>query len=162
MTELPRLSQRPFPPYRHVPGETPHPSRDPRGYAHGAHPTDLPSLMTTSWRDSQDYLYAVDLYNHGYWWECHEALEGLWHAAGHRSAAGQCLQAVIQCAVAHLKTETGNGVGARKLLAHAEGHVAEAGQCTLGLDLMELLSQTHAFVHHRLSTPAKLRPDFSL
>ena len=27
-----------------------------------------------------DYLYAIDLYNYAYWWECHEVLEGLWRA----------------------------------------------------------------------------------
>src|SRR2546422_4985790 len=32
------------------------------------------------WWDSEWYLYGIDLYNYGHWWECHEVFEGLWHA----------------------------------------------------------------------------------
>lgn len=162
MPDTPRLTKRPFPPYRHVPGKTPHPRRDPGGYSRGLGECSPPSLSAISWRDSDEYLFGIDLFNHRYWWECHEILESLWHAAGHRSTAGQCLQAIIQCAVAHLKTETDNVVGARELLARAEGHIAEAGATSLGLDLRDMLHQTHAYVHRRQDEPARLVPDFSL
>lgn len=159
MSAAPRLTTRPFPPYRHVPGETPHPRRDEGGYAFGAPETDARSLEQTPWSECRDYLYGLDLFNHAYWWECHEVLEGLWHAAGHRSPAGECLQAVIQCAVAHLKAELGNIRGARQLLQNAERHAAQAGRTTLGLDLQALLRETHAYVHRRRSSPVRLVPD---
>ncbi|HPF34660.1 MAG TPA: DUF309 domain-containing protein [Candidatus Krumholzibacteria bacterium] len=155
-----RLTDRPFPPYRHVPGETPHPLRDPAGYAYERPEPRLTVLDEAAWPACPEYLYGVDLFNHGYWWECHEVLEGLWHAAGHRSPAGECLQAVIQCAVAHLKAETGNLRGARLLLQNAERHASQAGSATLGLDLQALLSATHAYVHARSTRQAQLRPEF--
>jgi hypothetical protein len=34
----PRYTDRPFPAYRHVPGETPHPRRDARGHSHARNP----------------------------------------------------------------------------------------------------------------------------
>lgn len=159
MSPAPRLTDRPFPPYRHVPGETPHPFRDPDGYAHGR-PEDEPCPPAAEdWAASEDYLYGLDLFNHGYWWECHEVLEGLWHAAGHRSAVGECLQTVIQCAVAHLKADVGNLRGARLLLQNAERHAAEAGRATLGLDLTRLLRDTYDYVYGRRRDPAVLKPE---
>lgn len=71
--------QRPFPPYRHVPGITPHPIRDPRGHSHGLEEDDQPVSLPADWRQTEDYLYGVDLYNFAYWWEAHEAWEGLWN-----------------------------------------------------------------------------------
>lgn len=158
MTESKRLSTRPLPPYRHIPGTTPHPSRDPGGYDHGRPEPEPPSLETVAWYLCEEYLFGVDLFNHHYWWACHEVMEGLWHAAGRRTPAGECLQAVIQCAVAHLKTETGNHRGARLLLQNAERHAALAGRTELGLDLVALLAATHAYVHGRSPTPAVLSP----
>ena len=72
-------SQRPFPPYRHVPGVTPHPIRDPQGHSYGLEEDDCPVSLPADWRLTEDYLYGVDLYNFAYWWEAHEAWEGLWN-----------------------------------------------------------------------------------
>lgn len=72
-------SQRPFPPYRHVPGVTPHPIRDPQGHSYGLEEDDDPVSLPADWRQTEDYLYGVDLYNFAYWWEAHEAWEGLWN-----------------------------------------------------------------------------------
>ena len=55
------------------------------------------------WSASEDYLYAIDLYNFAYWWESHEIFEGLWHACGRRTQAGNFFQALIQLAAANLK-----------------------------------------------------------
>ena len=97
---LPRYTDRPFPTYRFVPGQSPHPRRDPQGHSYGQ-PEPTPPLFTPEeWWDSEWYLYGIDLYNHGYWWECHEVFEGLWHAVGPDSPQGQFLQALIQVAAA--------------------------------------------------------------
>ena len=69
----------PFPPYRHVPGTTPHPIRDPQGHSHGLEEDDSPVSLPADWRQTEDYLYGIDLYNFAYWWEAHEAWEGLWN-----------------------------------------------------------------------------------
>ncbi len=146
---VPRLTSRPLPAYRHRPGQTPHPTNSTDG--HSYHPPGkpapaLPDLNVTPCSSCEDFLFAVDLFNQGYWWECHEYLEALWHAAGHGTPAGHVLQSVIQCAAAHLKKTAGGELGARRLLAHAENHVSLAGDFRLGLDLVGLLADTGAFV----------------
>lgn len=75
-----RYTERPLPAYRHVPGKTPHPTRDPGGHSFGKPALSLPDLNHEDWRKSEEYLYSIDLFNEEYWWECHEVLEGLWHA----------------------------------------------------------------------------------
>src|SRR5262245_4231065 len=78
----PRYSATPFPRYRFVPGRSPHPRRDPKGHAYGTAEPKPPPPDPAKWRDNDLYLHGIDLYNFAYWWECHEALEALWHAAG--------------------------------------------------------------------------------
>ncbi len=71
-----------FPPYRHIPGVTPHPTKSPNGHSYGLNEV-LPSATAEpiAWSVNEAYLYGVDLYNFAYWWEAHEAWEGLWHVA---------------------------------------------------------------------------------
>lgn len=141
-----RYTDRPLPDYRHVPGRTPHPTRDPRGHSHGRPHAPVPDLNAADWRTCAEYLYGLDLFNAGYWWECHEVLENLWHAARLGTPAGHALQTVIQCAAAHLKRECGQPAGAARLVAHAETHAQWGGRLALGLDLRLLVAATKAHV----------------
>ncbi|MCE2402796.1 DUF309 domain-containing protein [Candidatus Poribacteria bacterium] len=94
--------QMPFPPYRHIPGVTPHPIRDPLGHSYGMEEelddTPLPPEM---WKQNEAYLYGVDLYNFAYWWEAHEAWEGLWHQA--EDTYRLFLQGLIQVSASLIK-----------------------------------------------------------
>ena len=155
-----RYTDRPFPPYRHQPGQTPHPIRDPAGHSYGQPEPDLPDLNVSDWRECEHYLYGIDLFNAGYWWECHEVLEGLWHASGIGSAAGHVLQAVIQCAAAHLKASTDRPVGAMRLLDHSLRHARWSCDRCLGLDLDALVRDTRVFLTVEGAEPARLRPEF--
>jgi len=155
-----RYTDRPLPAYKHVPGQTPHPTRDPDGHSYGLPETDLPDLNVFDWRGCDEYLYGVDLFNEGYWWECHEVFEGLWHASGIGSEAAHVLQAAIQCAAAHLKASSDRPVGARRLLDHALRHAKWSGQRCLGLDLDALIRDTRAFLIVDGADPAILRPEF--
>ena len=144
-----RLTRRQFPAYRHRPGRTPHPTRSPAGHSYlppGTPETARDDLNTVPWLTCEDFLFGIDLFNADYWWESHEYMEGLWHASGHGTPAGHVLQAVIQCAAAHLRKTAGPGKGARRLLAQAEVHVSLAGPVNLGLDLIGMLAETGAFV----------------
>lgn len=138
-----RYSLRPLPVYRYVPGVRPHPHRDPAG--HSYQPT--PSLNRHApwnpecWQSLDDWLYGVDLFNGFYFWEAHEAWEGLWASAARQSAQSLMLQGLIQIAAALLKTHMGVGAGA--LILSSEGleklRRAAAMQVTLlGLDLREV------------------------
>jgi len=99
----PRYSKTEFPPYRFVPGRSPHPRRDPTGHSFGVPEPKPPAPDPAKWKENDLYLHGIDLYNFAFWWECHEALEALWHAAGHTTPTGQFLQGVIQVSAANLK-----------------------------------------------------------
>jgi len=115
----PRYSSRPFPGYRFVPGLSPHPRRDPRGHAYGTPELPPPRVAPERWRENEVYRHGIDLYNYAYWWECHEALEGLWHLTGHTGTEAQFLQGLIQAAAAHLKRHVGSLIGSRRLGSEA-------------------------------------------
>lgn len=99
----PRYTARVFPAYRFVPGKTPHPVRDPEGHSYNKSAPQLPPFAADQWQACEEYLYGIDLFNHGYWWEAHEALEAVWVAAGRQTETGLFIQGLIQIAVAQLK-----------------------------------------------------------
>lgn len=122
----PRYSARPFPAYRYVPGRFPHPTAHAAGHSYlppGQAHHRAAFVPPERWRESEDYLYGCDLYNHGYWWEAHEAWEGLWQVTDKRGVQGRFLQALIQVAACHLKLFEGKREGVRSLMASSEGHM---------------------------------------
>src|SRR5262249_34885415 len=108
-----------------VPGATPHPVSDPRGHMHGEAHAVPAGLDPTAWRDSPPYLFAADLFNHGFYWESHEAWESLWHAAGRRGAVADWLKALIKLAAAAVKAREGNAIGVVRHAKRAAALVAE-------------------------------------
>jgi hypothetical protein len=110
------LPERALPPYAFVPGVHPHPTRDPRGHSFGA----------ADQADDGTFLWGVDLYNHGYFWEAHEAWESLWRRADRDSAEAEFLQGLIQCAAACMKVRSGQSGPARRISQRAGAHLAKA------------------------------------
>lgn len=109
-----RYSPQPFPAYR-FPGQTPHPTRDPGGHSYGHFPPHtVAPLDPAAWASCGEYLYGIDLFNESDYWEAHEAFEGLWVAAGRRTALGLALQGLIQIAVVQLKWRQGHTHAAHK------------------------------------------------
>ncbi len=139
----PRYSARPFPPYAYVPGKTPHPTRDPKGHSRGHPPEPLESFDPASWRECEPYLYGVDLFNHGYWWEAHEALEGVWVAAGRHTHTGLFLQGLIQISVAHLKRHQGFADVAARMAARGSEKLGPGGS-VLGIDVARARADVRA------------------
>jgi uncharacterized protein len=112
--DRPRYSDEPLPPYSYVPGFAPHPVSDPRGHMHG-HRAETPAALDPEhWEESAPYRYGVDLFNHGFYWEAHEAWESLWHAAGRSGPTALWLKALIKLAAAAVKVREGNGTGAMR------------------------------------------------
>jgi len=157
MSEPERHTDRPLPPYRFLPGRGIHPTRDPAGHSYGLPPPAPATLSAADWRSNADFLYAVDLFNHRFWWEAHEVFEGLWHASGRRTPVGHCLQALIQCAAVHLQVELSHRRGAQSLLRRARRHAAAAGEATLGLDLAAVLADTAGFAADPQGPAAQLK-----
>jgi hypothetical protein len=132
-----------------LPGRDPHPTRDAAGHSFGR-PEPLPARVEPArWRTSEDYLFGVDLYNHGYLWEAHEAWEGLWHVSKGDRVQALHLQGLIQCAAAWLKIAMGQPRGMARLSELALeklAAVAEAsGESYMGLQLEPFMDAVRAF-----------------
>lgn len=94
----------PLPPYAYVPGKRyPHPVTHPQGHSFGVASREQDVDAT--------FRYAVDLFNHGYYWEAHEAWESLWIAAGRRGAQADFLKGLIKLAAACVKGREGRAEG---------------------------------------------------
>ncbi|MAE46112.1 MAG: hypothetical protein CMJ86_04380 [Planctomycetes bacterium] len=139
------LPQRPFPPYAFLPGRDPHPTRDPRGHSAGIEDDSTPQELTDieDWSTTPEYLFGIDLYNHGYLWEAHEAWEALWHLAKPDPLRADFLQGLIQCTAATLKVRMGQPQGLEAL-------------ARMGTERLERVAQQSGGVYMRLSVQAFL------
>lgn len=110
-----RYSKEDFPSYAYVSGKTPHPRRDAGGHSFGLPEPISSKTQPEYWRETHLYLYGVDLFNAGYYWEAHEAWESLWKALGPDSDHATFLQGLIQVAAASLKYQANNKEGVVRL-----------------------------------------------
>jgi hypothetical protein len=140
----PRLAPgRSFPPYAYFGAPDPHPLHHPRGHSYRLPPRKLEPLDPDRWRESEEYLFGFDLFNHGYYWEAHDAWEGLWVAAGKRGAVSEHLKGLIKLTAAGVKVRQGITEGVRRHAQAAQGHFLEArrlgaGERFAGLSLSAL------------------------
>lgn len=102
------------------------------------------------WGEDVRYLWGVDLYNHGYFWEAHEVWESAWYAAVHDPQHHVYLQGLIQCAAACLKGALGDRDSARRISGRAlerlERVGSQGGGQYMGLDLAQFCSAFRNFV----------------
>lgn len=117
---------REFPEQPYVPGQTPRPA-------------DAPGQTTWDGRASSlgecaDYRWGIDLYNHGYYWEAHEAWEQLWRCT-EPSPVRELLQGLIQCAGAALKAAMGQPASCRRLIAKALAHLDQVPDRCGGIEV---------------------------
>lgn len=129
-----------FPPYAFLPGRDPHPTRNPEGHSYSeGEETPPPYFEAKDWRANDEYLFGVDLYNHGYLWEAHEAWEGVWIVSKHDDAQRETLQGLIQCSAASLKLRLEEPRGFGKLsnagLGRLEEVCGEVSMPYMGLDV---------------------------
>ncbi|MFM8552882.1 MAG: DUF309 domain-containing protein [Nitrospiraceae bacterium] len=156
----PRYTTRLFPPYRFVPGQSPHPRRDPKGHSYGQPEPQLAAFPPEHWRQAEEYLYGIDLYNYAYWWECHEVFESYWHAVGHKTDQGNFFQALIQLAAANLKHYIGNCEATANLARNGLARLEQLPRHYMGVEISVLEEALRRyfdgkgiFPRVRLSTP---------
>ena len=128
-----------LPAYRYLPGTM----------AKDEDRSDLPKLKfedlpPQAWRKNEPYLYGIDLYHEGYFYEAHEVWEELWHRVGHHSPQGQFLKALIQLAAARLKLRMGEEKPARRLVGTLQKILITLSSSTkeefwMGIDLKKLI-----------------------
>lgn len=145
------MPERAFPPYAHRLGRTPHPTRDPGGHSYGAAGETPDPPDPENWRACADYLYGIDLFNHGFYWEAHEVWEGLWVACGRRGPTATFLQALINLAAAGFKARSGSARGMRanagtaaRLFKALARHLESREARYMGLDRRALMDYARA------------------
>ncbi|MFN4258962.1 MAG: DUF309 domain-containing protein [Gemmataceae bacterium] len=134
-----------LPPYAFVPGRWPHPVSDPKGHSFGK-TLELPrDFDPERWRCCAPYLQGIDLFNHGYYWEAHEAWESLWHVSQETEVTGDFLKGLIKLAAAGVKAREGQEPGVRshatraaELFGQVAARLAPRPPRWMGLDLTEL------------------------
>ena len=112
-SHVPRLVPRySLPAYAFVPGGPfPHPNRDPRGHALDCPPLPASPPTADNWPECLAYLYGIDLFNHGYYWEAHEVWESLWRQQGRIGPTADFLKGLIKLAAAAVKARAGEPLG---------------------------------------------------
>jgi len=104
-----------------------------------AHP-----LTEDGWAENEDFLFGVDLFNAGYFWEAHTFWERLWAFEETPPEIRRFLRAIIQTAAACLKVRQRQTAGARKLLDRAGLENLEPRK--LGVDVRALGGDVRRFV----------------
>jgi uncharacterized protein len=162
----------PFPSYSYVTGQFPHPTRDKLGHSFGHPPRSILPLDPEAWQVSQEYLFALDLFNHGYYWEAHEAWEELWHACGRTGVMADFLKGLIKFAAAGVKVREGRSEGVRRharraieLLQVVQGAIGTDNLCGLNLQQLITIAERLAIappVSTEKKTPVEIVFDFQL
>lgn len=117
-----------LPPYAYVPGRHPHPTRHPSGHSYGLAEVVPTALDPAAWWDCAPYVEGLALFDHGYYWEAHEAWEGPWSVATRGGAVAELLGGLIALAAAGVKVRQGRGEAAARLGARARQRFARARQ----------------------------------
>lgn len=149
-----------FPAYSYVPrGPWPHPKSSPEGHSAGRVDQRPEPIAADDWAASEAYCLGVALFNAGYYWEAHEAWEGLWLAHQRRGPTAEVLKGLIKLAAAGVKVRERqlHGVQIHALRAADCFQAArdQAGPRQLGLDLDVWIRTALAVAEH---PPCDLAP----
>jgi len=155
-----RLTQRPFPSYTYVPGKTPHPIRESTGHSYQQPEPFVESFSSDEWPKCEAYLFGIDLFNAGFFWESHEQWEAVWHAVGRVGTTASFLKGLIKLSAAGVKSLEQKPNGVQRHAHRAAELFAEVQeQCSshCGLEL-ESLRQWAFSIESTLKVDLKLIP----
>ena len=125
-----RYTEIPFPSYAYLPGRHPHPLKS-GGHMEETGEPEVPPMDFKRPKESTAYLYAIDLFNHGFYWESHVWWEALWHHTGRKGESSDFLKALIKLAAAGVKWKVGQQRAAK-------------GHCTRALELLLFIQKEHS------------------
>lgn len=144
MTAIRLIPEWPFPDYIFVPGENPHPKKN-GGHMEGEGDPLAEPLIASRPQENKFFRYALDLYNHGYFWESHVYFEALWNAHKRQGSVADFLKGMIKLGAAGVKFKIGQKPAAighmeRALELFATVQSTE-GDIFLGINLKQLIEQ---------------------
>jgi hypothetical protein len=138
-----------LPAYAYLPGHRPHPTRHPAGHSFGRAEAEPAVLDPEAWWTCTPYVDGLALFDHGYYWEAHEAWEGPWIAAGRRGAVAELLGGLIALAASGVKIRQGRGEAASRLGERARQRFERARQLCNAATLAGLaFEDLDAFAEH--------------
>jgi len=141
-----------LPPYSYVPGhDLPHPVNNPAGHLYAARdsaheppisaavlavlqtePHSRCRALAALIAENSQWLYALDLFNAGFYWEAHEVWEGFWNALGRSTPEAQFVQGLIHLAAAAVKIREGKPAGVARHSQRAREHFGDLGAADVG------------------------------
>ncbi len=151
-----RYTELPLPGRKYIPGLGIHPEKHPQGSQVPDLSLDEVSFTDNSWKRSRRYLYGIDLFNAGYWWEAHEVLEELWIQCGRTTQVARFLQGIIQVSAALLKFSISNPRGAKRLKSRALEKLELHSGVFLGIDVDVLVSQLTKYIEGEQIHPPRI------
>jgi hypothetical protein len=156
-----RYTQYPTPRRKYIPGQGVHPDKDPQGSHLPEIPVGEPVFSPQTWHRSQPYLYAIDLFNLGYWWEAHEVLEKLWMQNGRTTPVARTLQGIIQMAAALLQESKGNPRGASRLFVRGRANLEAGSGIDCGMDVGVLIQGMDNYLTGVQPSPPQIQLNFN-
>lgn len=152
------VPDQPFPPYAYIPTRFPHPVRDPEGHSYKKGHKKGAGTFGSSWRQCHPYLYGIDLFNHGYYWEAHDAWESVWLACGRKGVTADFLKGLVKLAAAGVKAREGRKRRVQQQAKRAEElfrqitlAVGSPKSRYMGLSLTQLISFAKRLQHNPIA-----------
>ena len=150
--EIHRYTKFSLPAWRYISKYDQHPNKNShKEQIHGLPDTTM-KFSAANWQKSERYLYAIDLFNHQYYWEVHEVLEKLWLETGKKSTEGIFLQGIIQLSVALLKKNQSNTIGTLRLTKKALPKLCSQQGVYLGIDIEAFIEEYKLFIDDKTAT----------
>jgi len=124
-----------------------------------------PMLHSQRWMANAPYLWGVDLFNAGYFWEAHEMWEAAWHAAPDETQKS-FMQALVQYAAGMLKFTSGPVKTAAVLAERSLGRLnnvrTEVDHPYMGCDLGEIIKTVERMFHGEVVKQPEAQLDLQL
>lgn len=151
------LPEKKLPPYAFLPGYKPHPKSDPNGHSYNLPEKKSSKLNPYSPFECENYLYGIDLFNNGFYWEAHEEWEGVWNVHNKEGTQADFLKALIKiCAtgvklrVSHFDGAKTHSITAKKMFDEIKEYTNEDFYAGLDLNLltkfcMDIYNNTEKF-----------------
>ena len=130
---------RAFPPYSFIPTQNLNPNRV-GGYREGIPDPISKPIDKNNFFEHQDYLFAIDLINHGYYWESHVYFEAIWHAHHRKGPIASYCKAMVKIAAGAIKNKQGRNDSAKRLFEGANEILRNLPDSMfLGIPIKELI-----------------------
>ena len=103
------------------------------GHSYGVPEVEPQALQSDFPFESQEFLFSLDLYNFGFFWESHVGFEALWNRDGRKGFISDFLKALIKLGASGIKARL-------NFKEAAEGHLER------GYELFQNIEKEHDWV----------------